>query len=257
MKKKITVPEIRASKGGEKVITMVTCYDYTNAKLVDESNVEMILVGDSLGMTMLGYKGAPNTFVIGDMPFGTYNVSIEDAVKNANKLFMESGCDCIKLEGGSDVAPVIKAIVKAGIPVCAHIGLTPQSAAMMGGFKVQGKSLEAAQELLDSARAVEEAGAFMVVLEGIPKMLADVITQKINIPTMGIGAGAGCDMQVLVAQDMLGMNEWVPKFAKKFADLHKVIIDAYNEFAKESNERTFPDEATQYNAKIEGIENLK
>ena len=271
MKKKITVPEIRASKGGDKVITMVTCYDYTNAKLVDESNVEMILVGDSLGMTMLGYKGtvgvtlddmiyhashvvkgAPNTFVIGDMPFGTYNVSIEDAVKNANKLFMESGCDCIKLEGGSDVAPV-----KAGIPVCAHIGLTPQSAAMMGGFKVQGKSLEAAQELLDSARAVEEAGAFMVVLEGIPKMLADVITQKINIPTMGIGAGAGCDMQVLVAQDMLGMNEWVPKFAKKFADLHKVIIDAYNEFAKESNERTFPDEATQYNAKIEGIENLK
>ena len=276
MKKKITVPEIRASKGGDKVITMVTCYDYTNAKLVDESNVEMILVGDSLGMTMLGYKGtvgvtlddmiyhashvvkgAPNTFVIGDMPFGTYNVSIEDAVKNANKLFMESGCDCIKLEGGSDVAPVIKAIVKAGIPVCAHIGLTPQSAAMMGGFKVQGKSLQAAQELLDSARAVEEAGAFMVVLEGIPKMLADVITQKINIPTMGIGAGAGCDMQVLVAQDMLGMNEWVPKFAKKFADLHKIIIDAYNEFAKESNERTFPDEATQYNAKIEGIENLK
>ena len=134
---------------------------------------------------------------------------------------------------------------------------TPQSAAMMGGFKVQGKSLQAAQELLDSARAVEEAGAFMVVLEGIPKMLADVITQKISIPTMGIGAGAGCDMQVLVAQDMLGMNEWVPKFAKKFADLHTIIIDAYNEFAKESNERTFPDEATQYNAKIEGIENLK
>ena len=127
----------------------------------------------------------------------------------------------------------------------------------MGGFKVQGKSLQAAQELLDSARAVEEAGAFMVVLEGIPKMLADVITQKIGIPTMGIGAGAGCDMQVLVAQDMLGMNEWVPKFAKKFADLHTIIIDAYNEYVKESNERTFPDHDTQYNAVIEGIENLK
>ena len=255
---------------------MVTSYDYTNAKLVDESNVEMILVGDSLGMTMLGYKGtvgvtlddmiyhashvvkgAPNTFVIGDMPFGSYNVSLEEAVRNANRLFMESGCDCIKLEGGADMAPVIKAIVKAGIPVCAHIGLTPQSAAMMGGFKVQGKSLQAAQELLDSARAVEEAGAFMVVLEGIPKMLADVITQKIGIPTMGIGAGAGCDMQVLVAQDMLGMNEWVPKFAKKFADLHTIIIDAYNEYVKESNERTFPDHDTQYNAVIEGIENLK
>jgi 3-methyl-2-oxobutanoate hydroxymethyltransferase len=276
MKKKITVPGIMALKGGDKVATMITCYDYTNAKLVDESDIDMILVGDSLGMTMLGYngtvgvtlddmiyhtkhvvKGAPNTFVIGDMPFGTYNVSTEDAVRNASRFFAEAGCDCIKLEGGTDFAPVIKAIVKAGIPVCAHIGLTPQSAAMMGGFKVQGKSLEAAQELLDSARAVQEAGAFMVVLEGIPAMLAKAITEKLTIPTMGIGAGASCDMQVLVAQDMLGMNEWVPKFVKKFADLHTTIIGAYNDYVKESNARTFPDEATQYNAKIEGIENLK
>jgi len=276
MKKKITVPEIMALKGGSKVATMVTCYDYTNAKLVDESDIDMILVGDSLGMTMLGLKGtvgvtlddmiyhtkhvvkgAPNTFVIGDMPFGTYNVSTEEAVRNAGRYFAEAGCDCIKLEGGTDYAPVIKAIVKAGIPVCAHIGLTPQSAAMMGGFKVQGKSLQAAQDLLDSARAVQEAGAFMVVLEGIPAQLAEVITKKLTIPTMGIGAGANCDMQVLVAQDMLGMNEWVPKFVKKFADLHTVMIGAYNEYVKESNARTFPDEATQYNAKIEGIENLK
>lgn len=276
MKKKITVPEIMALKGSDKVATMITCYDYTNAKLVDESDIDMILVGDSLGMTMLGYKGtvgvtledmiyhtkhvvkgAPNTFVIGDMPFGTYNVSAEDAVRNASKFFAEAGCDCIKLEGGTDFAPIIKAIVKAGIPVCAHIGLTPQSAAMMGGFKVQGKSLQAAQDLLDSARAVQEAGAFMVVLEGIPTQLANVITEKIDIPTMGIGAGAGCDMQVLVAQDMLGMNEWVPKFVKKYADLHSIVIGAYNEYVKESNARTFPNEATQYNAKIEGIENLK
>ncbi len=276
MKKKITVPEIRACKGGDKVITMVTSYDYTSAKLVDESDVDMILVGDSLGMTMLGYhgtvgvtlddmiyhtshvvKGAPNTFVIGDMPFGSYNVSTEEAVRNANKLFMESGCDCIKLEGGADMAPIIKAIVKAGIPVSGHIGLTPQTMAMMGGFKVQGKSLQAAQEILDAARAVEEAGAFMVVLEGIPTMLADVITKKISIPTMGIGAGAVCDMQVLVAQDMLGMNDWVPKFVKKFADLHTVVIGAYNDFVKECNARTFPNHDTQYNAVIEGIENLK
>ncbi|MCI1931619.1 MAG: 3-methyl-2-oxobutanoate hydroxymethyltransferase [Clostridia bacterium] len=276
MKKKITVPGIMALKGGDKVATMITCYDYTNAKLVDESDIDMILVGDSLGMTMLGYngtvgvtledmiyhtkhvvKGAPNTFVIGDMPFGSYNVSVEDAIRNASRLFAEGGCDCIKLEGGTDFAPVIKAIVKAGIPVCAHIGLTPQSAAMMGGFKVQGKSLQAAQELLDSARAVQEAGAFMVVLEGIPAMLAKAISEKLTIPTMGIGAGASCDMQVLVAQDMLGMNEWVPKFVKKFADLHTTIIGAYNEYVKESNARTFPNEATQYNAKIEGIENLK
>ena len=276
MKKKITVPEIMASKGGQKVATMVTCYDYTNAKLVDESEIDMILVGDSLGMTMIGLKGtvgvtvddiiyhtkhvvtgAPNTFVIADMPFGSYNVSIEDAIINANRLFVETGCDCVKLEGGIDAVPYIKAIVKAGIPVCAHIGLTPQSAAMMGGFKVQGKSLEAAQELLDGARAVSEAGAFMVVVEGVPAALATIITEKINIPTMGIGAGAGCDMQVLVAQDMLGMNEWVPKFAKKYADLHKIIIEAYNEYVMESNERSFPSEPYQYNAKIEGLENIK
>lgn len=276
MKKKITVPDIIACKGGSKVPTMITCYDYTNAKLVDESDIDMILVGDSLGMTMIGLhgtvgvtvddiiyhtkhvvKGAPNTFVIGDMPFGSYNVSLEDAVKNANRIFVEGGCDCVKLEGGTDMAPVIKAIVKAGIPVCAHIGLTPQSAAMMGGFKVQGKSIEAAQELVDSARAVAEAGAFMVVVEGVPAALATVITEKVGIPTMGIGAGAGCDMQVLVAQDMLGMNEWVPKFAKKYADLHKIIIEAYNEYVKESNERSFPSEPYQYNAKIEGLENVK
>lgn len=276
MKKKITVPEILACKGGSKVPTMITCYDYTNAKLVDESDVDMILVGDSLGMTMIGLKGtvgvtvddiiyhtkhvvagAPNTFVVGDMPFGSYNVSIEDAVKNANRIFVEGGCDCVKLEGGTEVAPVIKAIVKAGIPVCAHIGLTPQTAAMMGGFKVQGKSLAAAQELVDGARAVAEAGAFMIVVEGVPADLAKVITEKVDVPTMGIGAGASCDMQVLVAQDMLGMNEWVPKFAKKYADLHKVIIEAYNEFAKESSERSFPSEPYQYNAKIEGLENVK
>ena len=276
MKKKITVPEIMASKGGQKVATMVTCYDYTNAKLVDESDIDMILVGDSLGMTMIGLKGtvgvtvddiiyhtkhvvtgAPNTFVVADMPFGSYNVSIEDAIINANRLFVETGCDCVKLEGGIDAVPYIKAIVKAGIPVCAHIGLTPQTAAMMGGFKVQGKSLEAAQELLDGARAVSEAGAFMVVVEGVPAALATIITEKINIPTMGIGAGAGCDMQVLVAQDMLGMNEWVPKFAKKYADLHKTVIKAYNQYVMESNERSFPSEAYQYNAKIEGLENIK
>lgn len=276
MKKKITVPDILACKGKNKVPTMITCYDYTNAKLVDESDIDMILVGDSMGMTMMGYNGtvgvtlddiiyhtkhvvagAPNTFVIGDMPFGSYNVSIEDAIRSANRIFMEGGCDCVKLEGGTEVAPIIKAIVNAGIPVCGHIGLTPQTVAKMGGFKVQGKSLEAAQELLDGARAIAEAGAFMVVLEGIPEVVATAITEKANIPTVGIGAGAGCDMQVLVAQDLLGMNEWVPKFVKKYADLHSIVIGAYNEYVKESNERVFPSEPYQYNVKIEGIENLK
>ena len=276
MKKKITLPEILACKHGNKIPTMVTCYDYTNARLVDESDIDMILVGDSLGMTMSGMKGtvgvtvediiyhtkhvvagAPNTFVVGDMPFGSYNVSIEEAIRNANRIFAEGGCDCVKLEGGADVAPVVKAIVKAGIPVCSHIGLTPQTQALMGGFKVQGKSLEAAQNLLDSARALEEAGAFMVVLEGIPATLAAEITKRISIPTMGIGAGVGCDMQVLVAQDMLGMTEWVPKFVKKYADLRTVILDAYNEYVKEVNQKVFPSELYQYNAKIDGLENLK
>ena len=276
MKKKITLPEILACKHGNKIPTMVTCYDYTNARLVDESDVDMILVGDSLGMTMIGMKGtvgvtvediiyhtkhvvagAPNTFVVGDMPFGSYNVSIEEAIRNANRIFAEGGCDCVKLEGGADVAPVVKAIVKAGIPVCSHIGLTPQTQALMGGFKVQGKSLEAAQNLLDSARALEEAGAFMVVLEGIPATLAAEITKRISIPTMGIGAGVGCDMQVLVAQDMLGMTEWVPKFVKKYADLRTVILDAYNEYVKEVNQKVFPSELYQYNAKIDGLETLK
>ena len=276
MKKKITLPEILACKHGNKIPTMVTCYDYTNARLVDESDIDMILVGDSLGMTMIGMKGtvgvtvediiyhtkhvvagAPNTFVVGDMPFGSYNVSIEEAIRNANRIFAEGGCDCVKLEGGADVAPVVKAIVKAGIPVCSHIGLTPQTQALMGGFKVQGKSLEAAQNLLDSARALEEDGAFMVVLEGIPATLAAEITKRISIPTMGIGAGVGCDMQVLVAQDMLGMTEWVPKFVKKYADLRTVILDAYNEYVKEVNQKVFPSELYQYNAKIDGLETLK
>ena len=276
MKKKITVPEIMATKQNGRKITLVTCYDYTTAKLVNESNIEMILVGDSLGMTMLGYegtvgvtvddiihhgksvkRGAPQTFIIGDMPFGSYNVSVEQGVISANRMFTEIGCDAIKLEGGKRSAAVIKGIVEAGIPVCGHIGLTPQTTSMMGGFKVQGKSLEAAQALLDSARALEEAGAFMIVLEGIPAMLATEITKKISIPTMGIGAGAGCDMQVLVAQDMLGMNDWVPKFVKKYADLRTSILGAYNDYVKEANERTFPSETYQCNAKIEGLENLK
>mgnify|MGYP000944734308 CR=1 FL=1 len=276
MKKKITVPEIMATKGSDKKVSMVACYDFMSATLVNLSKVDMILVGDSLGMNMLGMKGtvgvtvddmiyhiknvvkgAPETFVVGDMPFGAYNGSIEKAVENATRIFAEGGCDCVKMEGGMNTVPYIEAVVKAGIPVMGHIGLTPQTSALMGGFKVQGKSLEAAQKLLDDARAVEEAGAFMIVLEGIPAALAKVITEKVSIPTMGVGAGASCDMQVLVAQDMLGMNAWVPKFAKKFADLRTIIIDAYNTYAKECNERSFPDTDHQYNTVIEGIENLK
>jgi len=273
MKKKVTVPEILASKGGDKVFTMITCYDYTNAKLVDESDIDMILVGDSMGMTMLGYKGtvgvtvddiiyhtktvvkgAPNTFVIGDMPFGSYNVDIADAVRNANRIFVEGGCDCIKLEGGSEVAPIIKAIVTAGIPVCAHIGLTPQTSAMMGGFKVQGKSTAAADLLVETAKAVEAAGAFLINLEGMPSGVAKKITETLTIPTMGIGAGPHCDSQDLVWPDIMGINDWVPKFAKKYANLRQVVVEALDTFADEVNSGAFPTPEYSYNTKVEGYE---
>ena len=273
MKKKITVPEIMATKQNGRKITLITCYDYTTAKLVNESNIEMILVGDSLGMTMLGYegtvgvtvddiihhgkavkRGAPQTFIIGDMPFGSYNVSVEQGVISANRMFTEIGCDAIKLEGGKRSAAVIKGIVEAGIPVCGHIGLTPQTTSMMGGFKVQGKSMEAVEALLEDALAIEAAGAFMVMVEGVPTAVTRYLRERIHIPIIGIGAGVDCEAQALVLQDMLGMTEWVPKFAKKFADLRPQILDAFNTYQKEVTEGTFATPEYSYNAKVEGLE---
>ena len=273
MKKKITVPEVLATKGSDKKVSMVTCYDYTCAKLVNESIVDMILVGDSLGMVMLGMngtvgvtvddmiyhikhvvKGAPNTFVVGDMPFGAYNGSIDKAVENATRVFAEGGCDCVKMEGGMNTVPYIEAVVKAGIPVMGHIGLTPQAAAMMGGFKVQGKSNEAAMQLLETAKAVEAAGAFLINLEGMPSGVAKRITAELKIPTMGIGAGPHCDSQDLVWPDIMGYNEWVPKFVKKYADCRGVIVGALNEFAEEVNSGAFPTAEYSYNTQVEGFE---
>jgi len=273
MKKKITVPEILATKGSDKKVSMVTCYDYTCARLVNESIVDMILVGDSLGMVMLGMngtvgvtvddmiyhikhvvKGAPNTFVVGDMPFGAYNGSIDKAVENATRVFAEGGCDCVKMEGGMNTVPYIEAVVKAGIPVMGHIGLTPQAAAMMGGFKVQGKSNEAAVQLLETAKAVEAAGAFLINLEGMPSGVAKRITAELKIPTMGIGAGPHCDSQDLVWPDIMGYNEWVPKFVKKYADCRGVIVGALNEFAEEVNSGAFPTAEYSYNTQVEGFE---
>ena len=273
MKKKITVPEIMATKNSDKKLSMVTCYDYTSAGLVDASNVDMILVGDSLGMVMLGLpgtvgvtvddmvyhikhvvKGAPNTFVVGDMPFGAYNGSIEKAVENATRIFAEGGCDCVKMEGGMNAVPYIEAVVKAGIPVMGHIGLTPQASAVMGGFKVQGKSTEAADHLLETAKAVEKAGAFLINLEGMPSGVAKKITEELHIPTMGIGAGPHCDSQDLVWPDILGISDWVPKFVKKYADLRTTVIDALNTFADEVNSGAFPTPEYSYNTKVEGYE---
>jgi len=271
--RKITVPEIIDTKTNGRRITLVTCYDYTSATIVEKSDIEMILVGDSMGMTMLGYdgtvgvtvddiihhgktvrRGAPTTFVIGDMPFGSYNISVEQGIASANRMFMEIGCDAIKLEGGKRSAAVIKGIVEAGIPVCGHIGLTPQTSSMMGGFKVQGKSMDAVELLLKDAKAIEAAGAFMVMVEGVPVSVTKYIRDNINIPIIGIGAGVECEAQALVMHDMLGYNEWVPKFAKKYASLGPQMLDAFNAYHKEVAEGTFPTPEYSYNAKVEGLD---
>ena len=221
---KNTVSTFKMQKENKDKITMLTAYDYSTAKLIDEAGVNGILVGDSLGMVMLGYedtlsvtmedmihhikavtRGAKNALVVGDMPFMSYQTSVYDAVKNAGRLVQEGHCQAVKLEGGESVCPQIKAIVEASIPVMAHIGLTPQSVNAFGGFKVQGKSEDAAKRILQEAKAVEKAGAFAVVLECIPDKLAKIVTEEINIPTIGIGAGSDCDGQILVYQDMLGM----------------------------------------------------
>lgn len=249
----------QAKEKGEK-LTMLTAYDYSTAKLVDEAGIHSILVGDSLGMVCLGYedtlsvtmedmlhhtkavaRGAGDALVIADMPFMSYQTSVYDAVVNAGRLVKEGHAQAVKLEGGREVCPQIEAIVKASIPVCAHIGLTPQSIHAFGGFKVQGKGEEAARKLIEEAQAVETAGAFAVVLECVPEALAKLITDKISIPTIGIGAGAGCDGQVLVYQDMLGMyGDFAPKFVKVFVRVGEEMKKGFAAYKKEVQEGTFP-----------------
>ncbi len=264
-----------SKKNGEK-LTMLTAYDYTTAKLLDESGVDSILVGDSLGMVVLGYddtlsvtmedmihhssavaRGAKNALVITDMPFMSYQTSVYDAVVNAGRLVKEGGAQAVKLEGGIEFCDHIKAIVKASIPVCAHIGLTPQSVNAFGGFKVQGKGKEEAQRLLDEARAVEEAGAFAVVLECVPAKLAKKISESISIPTIGIGAGAGCDGQVLVYQDMLAMySDFKPKFVKQYAQIGSVMKDAFRQYIDDVKSGAFPSEEHTFKIDDDIIENL-
>lgn len=257
---KNSVLTIQKQKDEHDKITMLTAYDYSMAKLIDSSGVNSILVGDSLGMVMLGYKdtlsvtmedmihhtkavcrGTENALVVADMPFMSYQTSVYDAVCNAGRLIKEGGAQAVKLEGGVAFAPHIRAIVEASIPVVAHIGLTPQSVNTFGGFKVQGKTMEGAQRLLDDARAVEEAGAFCVVLECVPAALASYISGRLSIPTIGIGAGAGCDGQVLVYQDMLKMfSDYKPKFVKHFADIGQGMKDAFASYISEVKAGTFP-----------------
>lgn len=241
-------------------ISMLTAYDYHTASVIDEAGIDMILVGDSLGNVILGYentlavtvddmihhgkavcRGAKDAFVVIDMPFMSYQTSVYDALTNAGRIMKETNCQAVKMEGGAEYADRIKAIVQAGIPVVAHIGLTPQSFNVLGGYKVQGKSLEAAQKLIDDAVAVSEAGAFAITLECVPEAIAKIITERVPALTIGIGAGKYCDGQVLVYQDMLGYTAgFKPKFVKRYADLHTVMLDAFRQYKEECEQRLFP-----------------
>lgn len=258
--KRITTAAIRERKTKGEVVTMLTAYDAAFARLLDEAGVDMLLVGDSLGNTMLGYdstlpvtmedmlhhtravcRGSSRSLVVADMPFMSYQVSVEEALRNAGRFLKETGAQAVKLEGGKEVAPAVKAMTAAGIPVVGHLGLTPQSVHQLGGFKVQGKDVAAAQRLMDDARALEESGAFAVVLECVPGPLAAKVSQALSIPTIGIGAGNGCDGQVLVIHDVLGLLPgFKPKFVKTYRTLHTEVSAAVREYIDEVKTRQFP-----------------
>ncbi|MBI4181062.1 MAG: 3-methyl-2-oxobutanoate hydroxymethyltransferase [Chloroflexi bacterium] len=256
---RITISQIKEMKEKGEKITMLTAYDYATARIVDEVGIPMILVGDSLGMVVLGYestipvtiaemlhhtkavvRGTKNALIVGDMPFMTYHTSVDEALRNAARFIQEAGAQAIKLEGGVTVADKVKRIVECGIPVMGHLGLTPQSINQLGGYKVQGRTSQAAAKLLADAKALEEAGAFAVVLETVPAPLATLISQKIAIPTIGIGAGAGCDGQVQVIHDILGLSNRAPKHAKQYAKLTDIIKNAVSEYYSEVKAGSFP-----------------
>lgn len=255
-----TIQSFKSAKKKNGCITMLTAYDYTTATLLDEAGVDCILVGDSLGMVMLGYentlkvtmddmihhtkavaRGTRNAFLIGDMPFLSYHLGVDEAVRNAGRFVQEGGAQAVKLEGGASIIDKIQSIVKAQIPVMGHLGLTPQSVHAMGGFKLQGKDLETARQIIDDALLLEDAGVFSIVLECVPDGLARIITDKLDIPTIGIGAGAGCDGQVLVIQDLMGMfRQMRPKFVKTFAPGGDTMVSAVKQYIDEVRNRSFP-----------------
>ena len=271
MEKKRTIQDIIMMKQNGEKISMLTAYDASFADLLDSSGIDMILVGDSLGMVLLGYestipvtmeemlhhcraarKGVQRAILIGDMPFMSYQVSESEAISNAGRFLKEAGCDAIKLEGGTEVCDTVKAIVRAGVPVMGHIGLTPQTASQLGGYKVQGKDAESARRLLESARALELAGAFSLVLECIPAQLAQVISAAVSIPTIGIGAGQFCDGQVLVTHDMVGMFEkFVPSFVKKYVNLAPQIKEAVAAYNLEVKSGDFPNEEQSFSMELD------
>jgi 3-methyl-2-oxobutanoate hydroxymethyltransferase len=258
--RKVTVPEIRARKGVGPALAMVTAYDFTMARLVDEAGVDVILVGDSLGMVVQGLantlpvtldevcyhgravaRGTAHAHVVGDMPFMSYQVSPAQAVESAGKLVKEGAFESVKLEGGEEMAEHVSRIVRAGVPVMGHVGLLPQSVHALGGFKVQGRGREAAARIIADARAIERAGAYAIVLEAVPPDVADEVTKAVSVPTIGIGAGRGCDGQVLVCSDLLGMSRGhAPKFAKRYAELGDAVVDAVRSYVDEVRAGMFP-----------------
>lgn len=274
-KTKITIPEILATKHNGKRFKMITVYDYPMAGIVDRSAAELILVGDSLGMVIQGNdgtvpvnmedmiyhvklvrRGAPNTFVVGDMPFLSYQVNKDEAIRNAGTL-LKIGADCVKMEGDIKIANTVKAVVDAGIPVMGHIGLTPQTAAMMGGFKVQGKSSEAAEKLLQDAIAIDNAGVFAMVLECMPAGLCKLITERVKCATISVGGGGDCNGHNLNAYDLVGIfDKFVPKFVKQYAQMGQQMVDVFDTWCKEIDDGTFPEEKHCFTMNDEDLKRL-
>jgi len=276
-KEKITIPYIEAKKVNHQPITMLTAYDYPSAKLVDSAGIDIILVGDSLAMTVMGYhntvsvtmdemihhckivaRGTEHAFLIGDMPFMSYQAGHMEAIRNAGRFLKEGGMEAVKLEGGQIVVDVVKAIIDRGISVMGHIGLTPQSVTKLGGYRVQGKTADSAQLLIADAIALQDAGCFAIVLEAIPAPLAKIITAELSIPTIGIGAGKNCDGQVLVYHDILGLYQHsTPKFVKQYANLNKTIADAVKQYCDDVEQRKFPADEHGFKMNSKELQNLK
>ncbi len=274
---KVTVLEVQQAKNEGRRLTMLTAYDYPLGLMAAESGVDIVLVGDSLGMVVMGLegtvevtmadmihhikavvRGCKGPLIVGDMPFMSYNTSIREAIINAGRLMKEGGCDVVKLEGGVDFAPTIGAIVKAGIPVQGHIGLTPQTASALGGFKMQGKDAAAAKQIIDDARALEDAGVFSMILEAVPAPLGKLVAEAVSVPVIGIGAGPDVDGQVLVFHDVVGLfDRFVPKFVKQYTNVRKIIIEALKEYNRDVIEGTFPGPEHSFKMPAEALEQLK
>jgi len=275
--RKVTIMDVRKAKEEGRKLVMCTAYDYPFGLLADEAGVDIVLVGDSLGMVVMGLegtvevtmehmihhikavmRGCKGPLVVGDMPFMSYNTSIRDAIINAGRLLKEGGCDVVKLEGGVDFAPTVDAIVKAGIPVQGHIGLTPQTASALGGFKMQGRDAVAAKKIFDDARALEQAGVFSIILEAVPAPLGELLSESVGVPVIGIGAGPHVDGQVLVTHDMIGLfDKFVPKFVKQYTKIRETILEAMNGYKQDVQEGAFPGPEHSFKMPEEALEELK